>query len=178
MHQLTKEVKDALKQFADRLPETHKPGTKPQMGAELLTERPGITGPNGEAIDPEKRYFVAASGTATNHLKRLTRAYETGGKDAVVKYLQPYEAFLGTPDTEAQKVASPPKNVASSHEKVASLPRLAEGFPEGRFEMNCATCPLSTCSASCSAEASTPAPAPKVKKRKANRVTPKLASNA
>ncbi len=156
--QVTKEIKAALKQFADRLPATHKeldPADKetqrPQTGAELLAANPNIRGPKGEAIDPKKRYFVRGYGTATNHLKRLIRAYESGGMAAVVKYLQPYESFLGTPETEAQP--------APADEQ----PRAAEGFPEGRLEMGCGEC--TTC-----AQSSCPAQ-PVVKKRKARRTT-------
>jgi hypothetical protein len=120
---LTNEVNAALKQFADRLPSTYKPAGAPQLGSELMAERPGIRTPKGEALDPNKTYFVKAKGTATNHLRRLRKAYEAGGMDAVVAYLQPYEAFLGTPSEPA----------------AAPLPqRSAEGFPNGRAELEAA----------------------------------------
>lgn len=110
---VNKEVKAALKQFADRLPATHKEfdpadkaASRPQTGAELLAAHPAIKGPKGEPIDPAKKYFIAGYGTATNHLKRLLKRYESGGMTAVVEYLRPYEAFLGTPDTEAPAPAA------------------------------------------------------------------------
>lgn len=102
-----KEVTAALKQFADRLPSTHTEALAPMSGADLLARRPAITGPKGEPIDPTKEYFIAGKGTATNHLKRMLKLYQRHGMPAVVEYLRPYEAFLGTPATEAGKAPAP-----------------------------------------------------------------------
>jgi hypothetical protein len=98
---LTTELDDALKQFADRLPVPEVKYREPVFGSQLLRDNPGITGPKGEPIDPNGSYYVGSPTNATNHLRRLRAAYEQGGQAAVVKYLQPYEAFLGQPDAQA-----------------------------------------------------------------------------
>ncbi|MDO7849912.1 hypothetical protein Q5H92_26370 [Hymenobacter sp. M29] len=174
--EVTNEIKDALKQFADRLPSTEHVEKAPRLGAELIKKYGGkLKQPDGSPLNPTHRYRIGGGDVAVNHYKRLLRVFETEGMPGVVEYLQPYEAFLHTPDSEAQAQAEAAALALAMAPDVAPVdkptgPRLAEGFPEGRFEMNCSTCPLSTCSASCSAEAHTPAPAPKVKKRKAGRV--------
>lgn len=95
-HTLTPEWENTLQQFADRLPVPEVKYREPVSGEKLLADNPGITGPNGEPIDPKQRYYVGSPTNATNHLRRLRKAFEDGGKEAVVRYLQPYEAFLGT----------------------------------------------------------------------------------
>lgn len=125
----TKEVKDALKQFADRLPSTEQVERAPRLGCELRkVYGDKLRQPDGKPLDPTTKYYIGDASCAVNHLKRLLRAYGAGGMAAVVKYLQPYEAFLGTPETEAAPEA----------------PRAAEGFPDGRIDMNggCVGCPL------------------------------------
>ena len=91
---ITSAYRDALKQFADRLPATHQAGGRPRLGAEMLAEFPDMKGPAGELIDPTQKYYTAARGTATNHLKQLVAAYEQGGQPAVIAYLKPYQSFL------------------------------------------------------------------------------------
>lgn len=101
-HKITPEMDHALKQFAERLPEQDSTMVgRPLTGAELLEKYPDIKGPNGKKVDPGKKYYCANLTTATNHLRRLRKAYAKGGKDAVVEYLQPFAKFLGTPETEA-----------------------------------------------------------------------------
>jgi hypothetical protein len=100
-YNLTPEFDDALKQFADRLPVPEVKYRKPISGRELLRDNPNMTGPNGAPIAPHLLYYVGSPENATNHLRRLRKAYEQGGQAAVVAYLQPYEAFLGQPDTQA-----------------------------------------------------------------------------
>ena len=141
-----KEVTAALKQFADRLPSTHTEATRPQLGSELLAQRPNIKGPKGEAIILTKEYFIAGKGTATNHLKRLLKHHAAGGMAAVIEYLRPYEAFLETPATEAAKA------------------------PVADDELSCST-DCASCGADCSTRAES-APAQSVaKKRSAKRIT-------
>jgi hypothetical protein len=94
-HILTPEMADALQQFADRLPVPEVKYREPVSGAQLLADNPAIRGPKGEPIDPKLTYYVGSPTNATNHLRRLQEAFRNGGQDAVVKYLQPFEAFLG-----------------------------------------------------------------------------------
>lgn len=94
-HKLTPAMDDALKQFAERLPEQDSTMVgRPLTGAELLEKDPNIKGRDSQPLDPKKLYFVQGLSTATNHLRRLRKAFRSGGKEAVVKYLQPYEEFL------------------------------------------------------------------------------------
>ncbi|HEX8658453.1 MAG TPA: hypothetical protein VF690_12995 [Hymenobacter sp.] len=95
---LTNEVKSALKQFADRLPTTEQKERAPRTGAQLTK----LYGDKLGKLIPTQRYFIVDATCAVNHLKRLSRAYEAGGMAAVVEYLRPYAAFLGTPDTEPE----------------------------------------------------------------------------
>lgn len=100
-HTLTPAFDFALKQFADRLPVPEVKYRKPVSGRELLRDNPTMTGPGGVPIAPHLMYYVGSPDNAVNHLRRLRAAFEQGGQDAVVKYLQPYEAFLGQGETQA-----------------------------------------------------------------------------
>jgi hypothetical protein len=106
-HKLTPEIEDALQQFADRLPVPEVKYREPVLGSQILADTPEMRGPKGAPIDPLKSYYVGSPTNATNHLRRLRKAFRkggqpaqvvggVGGQPAVVKYLQPYEAFLGT----------------------------------------------------------------------------------
>ena len=136
MHNITKEITDALKQFADRLPSTEQKERAPRTGAELTK----VYGDKLGKLKPTQRYYIGDATCAVNHLKRLTRAYEAGGMPAVVKYLQPFEEFLHTPATETDRT-----DKTDTQSDTAEQPRAAEGFPEGRLEMNanCVGCPAS-----------------------------------
>ena len=92
---LTRAYDDSLKELADRLPEPElSPVSKPQTGKELLETNPGIKDQNGKPLVPDKLYYPVTPFTRTNHLRQLRKAYERGGQEEVVKYLQPYAEFL------------------------------------------------------------------------------------
>jgi hypothetical protein len=100
-HKLTPAFDFALQQFAERLPVPEVKYRTPISGRELLRDNPTMTGPGGAPIVPHLQYYVGSPENATNHLRRLRAAYAQGGQAAVVKYLQPYEAFLGQGETQA-----------------------------------------------------------------------------
>ncbi|MGI4834644.1 MAG: hypothetical protein ACRYFK_14405 [Janthinobacterium lividum] len=100
-HKLTAAYDEALRQFAERLPLPEVKYRTPITGSQLLQDSPELRGPKGEPINPNRLYYVGSPTNATNHLRQLRKAYRRGGQPAVVAYLQPYEAFLGQPDTQA-----------------------------------------------------------------------------
>ncbi|QCR23780.1 hypothetical protein [Pontibacter sp. SGAir0037] len=93
-HKLTPAMDDALKQFAERLPVPETKYRTPQKGHVLLADDPNLLDAKGNPLDPEKEYYIGSPTNATNHLRRLRKAFRDGGKDAVVEYLRPYESFL------------------------------------------------------------------------------------
>ncbi|TGE08266.1 hypothetical protein [Hymenobacter fodinae] len=84
----------ALKQFADRLPIPESSNLAPIAGWLLKQQRPDLVGPLGEPIEDNRLYYVGSKVETVNHLRRLRKAFEQDGIGGVVKYLQPYEAFL------------------------------------------------------------------------------------
>ena len=101
-HKLTPAMDDALKQFAERLPVPETKYRTPQKGHVLLADDPNLKDQHGNPLDPKKDYYLGSATNATNHLRRLRKAFKRGGKDAVVEYLRPYENFLHTPETQPE----------------------------------------------------------------------------
>jgi hypothetical protein len=89
MHKLTKTIDRELRQIAAQLPQQHHHLTGRVKGSDILALHPEPKGPNGAPIDPE-RYYMLGKGEAVNHHRRLRKAYERGGREAVIKYLAKY----------------------------------------------------------------------------------------
>ena len=49
---------------------------------------------DGAPLDPEKLYCVGSEAATNAHMDALCAAYAQAGTPGVVRYLQPYEAFL------------------------------------------------------------------------------------
>jgi len=94
-HELTADIEDALRQFAERLPVPEQEGQEPKLGADLLKEDPTLRTPEGLPLDPKKLYYLAKASTPEEHHQNLCDIYRREGQPGVVRYLQPYEAFLG-----------------------------------------------------------------------------------
>lgn len=91
---LTPEYEQTLREFADRLPIPAIEQPRPMTGAEVIARYPDMKQIDGKDVDPKQLYRVGTSVTATNHFRRLKKAYEEGGQPAVVKYLVPYIEFI------------------------------------------------------------------------------------
>lgn len=94
VYDLTPEMETALQEFAERLPIPAHVDRVPTSGAALVAEFPGMRGPDGEEMEPDKLYYVGGKANTAYHLRQLKGAYTAGGKAAVVQYLQPYTAYL------------------------------------------------------------------------------------
>lgn len=86
---ITSAIDQKLKEIAKQLPV---PDCKPRpskYGHELIDENPSIRDRHGKELEPKKLYhFVPVP--AVNHYKRMRKAFEQGGDQAVMKYLKPY----------------------------------------------------------------------------------------
>ncbi len=90
-HSLTKKIKKELVQLALELPKVraHRVPGEPVVGSVLLQQNPEARQSDGKPILPYEKYasFTVAS---ANHFRRLCKAYESGGDQAVNDYVQPF----------------------------------------------------------------------------------------
>ena len=90
---LTPEVKRHLQEFEDRITPPAKASTAPGgelTGAELREHHGVTTDGQGQPLIDTKLYIVKAP-PAVNHHRRLCKAYEQGGYEAVETYLEPFK---------------------------------------------------------------------------------------
>jgi hypothetical protein len=90
-HSLTRKIKKELANLALMLPKVpaHPAPEKAVLGSAILSENPNAKLKDGSSIKPDVKYqqFTVAS---ANHFRRLCRAYESGGEQAVNTYVQPF----------------------------------------------------------------------------------------
>lgn len=102
MHTLTPEVKKHLQEFADRITPPASSTATGELTGRQLREQHGIsTDGKGQPLVDTQLYIVKAP-PAVNHHRRLCKAYEQGGYEAVEAYLEPYK----TPQARARELAA------------------------------------------------------------------------
>ena len=95
MLRLTNSQRDKIKKLAKMLPATQYEANVNRMviGAEIIAKK--IDTGKFKTIDPKKRYAVAVKQLfPVNHEKRLVKAYENGGMEAVEDYCKEVQSLV------------------------------------------------------------------------------------
>lgn len=108
MPTLTKKLRAGLILLAAVMPDDTYRAREIVTGRDLLEEKPDrLQLSNGSEIDLEKLYKRPGTPRSVNHERRLCRAFENNGRDAVLAYCKRYiepEKFAGFAEKLAELV--------------------------------------------------------------------------